>query len=270
MPELPEVETVRNQLKKLVLNRKIVNVTSNYEKIFNGNINELKNVLINNEIIDIERYGKYLVFILKDDHVLISHLRMEGKYFLKDESEEINKHEHIVFHFDDLKTLRYHDTRKFGRMDLRTKTNYLITDPLNKLGKEPFYLTKEELFNTLQKKNVEIKVALLDQNIIAGLGNIYVDEVLFLSKIHPLRKSKDISIEEADEIIKNSIEVLNKSIKLGGTTIKSFSVGNIDGLFQHQLLVHTKVGKPCPVCGNTIEKIRVGGRGTYVCTNCQK
>lgn len=270
MPELPEVETVRRQLKKLVLNKLIVGVTSNYDKVFNGDIKELEEVLVNNEIIDVERYGKYLVFILKDNHVLISHLRMEGKYFVRNESDEVNKHEHIIFHFNNNQNLRYHDTRKFGRMDLRTKDNYLKIDPLHKLGSEPEFMKDGELYNLLNKKNVFIKVALLDQTIIAGLGNIYVDEVLFLSKIHPNRRTNEITLKEANFITKNAKLVLDKATKLGGTTIKSFSVGEVDGLFQNELLIHTKVGEPCPVCSSEIIKIKVGGRGTYVCNNCQK
>lgn len=270
MPELPEVETVRNQLKKIILNKKIINIDLLYEKIFNGEVNDLKDALINNEIIDIERYGKFLVFILKNKYNLISHLRMEGKYHIRNNQDEIDKHEHVIFYFDDLTNLRYHDTRKFGRMDLRTKDEYLKVPPLSNLGKEPKELNYKDFYNILKKKNVAIKTALLDQSIIAGIGNIYADEILFLSKIHPTRRTNEISEVEAKNLIENSIKVLNKAIKLGGTTIHSFSATEVDGLFQNELLVHTKENEQCVKCNTTIIKTRVSGRGTYICENCQK
>ena len=112
---------------------------------------------------------------------------------------------------------------------------------------------------------------MLDQSIIAGIGNIYDDEILFMSKIHPLRKGSDISLEECDTIIKNTRIVLEKAIKLGGTTIKSFtSSEGVHALFQNELLVHSKAGDKCPECSNIIKKIKVGGRGTYFCEKCQK
>ena len=139
MPELPEVEVVRQQLKQKVLNKKIIKVESLYDNIFNGNISDLKSHLENNMFIDVERYGKYLVFILSNDEVLISHLRMEGKYQIRNSSDKIDKHEHIIFHFEDNTSLRYHDTRKFGRMELRKKDSYLDVLPLSQLGNEHKY-----------------------------------------------------------------------------------------------------------------------------------
>lgn len=269
MPELPEVEVVRRSLKNQILNQEIKAVDLLYESIFIGNPEELKKALIGSKFIDILRYGKYLVFVLDNDFMLISHLRMEGKYLIR-EDEQVLKHEHVIFTFENSKTLRYHDTRKFGRMELRTKENYLITNPLAKLGKEPANLTGDELYMKLQKTKRPIKVALLDQTIIAGLGNIYVDEVLFLSKLRPETISSTISLKKAKEIVEHAVIVLNKAIQLGGTTIYTYSATDIDGLFQNELLVHTKAGELCPVCQTIIEKIKVGGRGTYVCRNCQK
>lgn len=271
MPELPEVEVVRKQLKNLVLNKKIANITSEYTKIFNEDFNLVKESIVGSKIIDIERYGKYLVFILSNEFNLISHLRMEGKYFVKEQNEPIDKHEHVIFHFDNGETLRYHDTRKFGRMDLRTKDNYLKVNPLFKLGKEPKDLTGEELYEMLNKKTTFIKVALLDQEIIAGLGNIYVDETLFMSKIHPERRSNTISIDEANLIVHSAQKVLAKALELGGTTIRSYTSSlGVTGRFQNELQVHTKEGELCTLCGTVITKLKVGGRGTYVCSNCQK
>ncbi|MDY0278161.1 MAG: DNA-formamidopyrimidine glycosylase [Acholeplasma sp.] len=272
MPELPEVEVVRTQLEKVVLNKQIIGFDVYYPDIFNGDINRLREVLIGNEVIRMERYGKYLVFIFKNDDVLISHLRMEGKYLVRriEDEKHLSRHDHLVFKFDDGMELWYHDTRKFGRMDLRKIDDYLLTKPLNALGNEPKNMQEGELYRKIYKKNVPIKVALLDQSNIAGLGNIYVDETLFLSNIHPERKANTITKEEADFITLNAVKVLDKALKLGGTTIRTFAAGDIHGRFQNELLVHTKANMPCPVCNTIIKKIIVGGRGTYFCEKCQK
>lgn len=269
MPELPEVETVRNSLKQLVLNETITDVEVFYDKIIkNVDVETFKTSLINQTINDIQRLGKYLIFVL-DDYYLISHLRMEGKYYLKD-NNEYSKHEHIVFHLGK-KTLTYADTRKFGTMNLLSKDIDIYKEiPLNKVGLEPFNenFTLEYLEEKFKNSKRPIKTSLLDQGIVAGLGNIYVDEVLFLSSLNPNKPTNEISKEEIKMIIESSIKVLNKAIKLGGTTIRSFTVNHdISGKFQNELLIHTK--KECPTCNRKVVKIYVGGRGTYYCEFCQ-
>lgn len=205
-----------------------------------------------------------------NDHYLLSHLRMEGRYYVKTLNEEISKHEHISFVFDDFE-LRYVDTRKFGRMYLLDKEKVFNSKPLNELGLEPWdkKLTKEYLKEKLKYKKLPIKSVLLDQTIITGIGNIYDDEILFLSKISPLRVSNLLSDKELNDLIINTRLVLEKAISLGGTTIRSYeSSKGVHGQFQQELLVHTK--DICPNCKSKITKIRVGGRGTYYCEFCQK
>ena len=234
---------------------------------------EFKDKIKNQKIHDVNRIGKHLIFIL-DDYVLLSHLRMEGKYYLIDNNEldeKQNKHKIISFLLDDNKMLLYHDVRKFGKMKLLSKDNYMKDETLSKLGKEPFSISKEELFNKINKSNKPIKEIILDQTIMAGLGNIYADEVLFLSKLNPLKKGKDISLEMCQIIIDNSIVVLNKAIEAGGSTIRSYHSGNnVDGRFQNELNVYGKKGEKCPCCNSSIEKMAVGGRGTHYCPVCQK
>jgi len=270
MPEGPEVEVVKRQLEAIVLNRKIIDFSCFHEKILVGKFQDFFNILVNNHFTQIKRYGKFLVFYLNSNHVLISHLRMEGKYHLKNSLDEKNKHEHVIFTFDNLETLRYHDTRKFGRMILQKKDEYFNLPPISNLAKEPEKILLDDFYNKIKNRKRPIKASLLDQSVIAGLGNIYVDETLFLSKIHPLEESSLISRKQAADIIKNADYILKKSIGLGGTTIKSFSATNIHGKFQNELLVHTKKGMKCPVCSNKIVKIVVAGRGTYICENCQE
>lgn len=274
MPELPEVETVRNVLKLWVNGKKIKDSFIYYNNVLENIVfNEFKAKIINQTIYDVERIGKHLIFVM-DDYVLLSHLRMEGKYYLIENDindEKINKHKIISFLLDDGRTLLYHDVRKFGKMKLLSKDDYMKDETLAKLGKEPFSITKEELFAKIKNSNKPIKELVLDQTNMAGLGNIYADEVLFLSKINPLKKGKELSLNDCKIIIDNSIIVLNKAIEAGGSTIRSYHSGNnVDGRFQNELNVYGKKGEKCPVCKTSIEKIVVGGRGTHYCPNCQK
>ena len=275
MPELPEVETVKNILKKDIVNKKIDKIDVNYFKIIKNVSKDLFiNSLIGQSFIDVNRRGKHLIFELYD-YYMVAHLRMEGKYFLMHD-EPFNKHDHIIFYFEDGSNLRYNDVRKFGTIHLFDKNIYKsMSDlykvyPLNVVGLEPFDsdMSVNYLCNHFKKKiKTPIKTVLLDQSIIAGLGNIYVDEVLYLSKIHPLKIASKITESEAKAILDSSIKVLNKAIELGGTTVKSFqSSHEISGRFQNELCVHTK--ELCPL-GHDVKKIKVGGRGTYYCPMCQ-
>lgn len=272
MPELPEVETVRNTLKNFILDKKIIDIKSNYENIIKElDFEEFKYKLLGKSIFDIKRLGKFLLFELEDLY-LVSHLRMEGKYFIKDCNDEIIKHEHVVFYFEDGSTLRYHDTRKFGTMHLRNKEELYNIKPLSSLGYEPFNenLTIEYLNEKLMKTKRPIKTVLLDQSIITGLGNIYVDEVCFDMCVHPTKPACELSSEEISKIKNSSIKILNKAIELGGTTIKSYTSSlGVTGRFQNELMVHQRENEYCHICKEVIIKTKVGGRGTYYCPKCQ-
>ena len=248
MPELPEVETVKEVLKKQVLNQKILDVAVNYPKMIeNMDYLEFIDKLKNQTIIDIKRRGKWLLFEL-NDYYLLSHLRMEGKYYIKHFNDEVTKHQHVIFKFKDFE-LRYNDTRKFGRMYLLNKDKVYNSKPLNELGYEPWDINLNIEYLKLKYKNKKnpIKTVLLDQSIIVGIGNIYDDEILFLSKINPYKKANELNDIELNNIIKNTKVVLEKAIKLGGTTIKTYtSSEGVHGRFQSELLVHTK--EVCPKC----------------------
>lgn len=268
MPELPEVETVRRILERNLINEEINNIDVYYDKVLKEDFKTNLNILKNQKIEKFERYGKYLVIILTTN-VIIIHLRMEGKFYI-DEKAPVSKHEHVVFKFKSGKELRYHDVRKFGTFHLRTKENYLNTYPLNEMGMEPQAIEINDFYEKIVKMNRPIKAILLDQKLISGLGNIYVDETLFRAKVNPKRLGKDITLSEAKLIIKSAIKVLDEAIIQGGTTIKSYTSSlGVTGLFQQYLLVHTKKGEPCPVCGTIIVKDKVAGRGTYFCEKCQ-
>lgn len=273
MPEKPEVITVVNSLKPLLVGKTIKQCNIYWDNIIAYPVSdEFRKEIIDQKINDITTRGKFIVMSLDNDKLLI-HLRMEGKFFFRKKGDSLNKHEHVEFILDDDTSFRFHDVRKFGKMYLISKNDVDNVKPLSDIGYEYYddNLTKEYLYEKIHKKKLPIKTVLLDQSIIAGIGNIYDDEILFISQIHPLRKACDVTIEECDKIIKNTKIVLENAIKLGGTTIKSFtSSEGVHGLFQNQLLVHSKVGNNCPVCCSTIEKIKVGGRGTYYCSKCQR
>jgi formamidopyrimidine-DNA glycosylase len=272
MPELPEVETVKEKLKPRLIDKKIIDVEVLWSNTVVGiDVEEFKNKLKNQIFIDIKRRGKWLVFELTDYYLLV-HLRMEGKFFFKSASEERSKHEHIIFSLDETE-LRFHDTRKFGKMYLLNKDELYSRKPLNELGLEPFDedLTIVYLKNKYQKKTLPIKEVLLDQKIVVGIGNIYADEILFLSNINPYRRAKSLRNRELKAIIDNTRNVLKRAIEAGGTTIRTYvSLDNKKGTYQDELMVHGQAGHPCKVCGTIIKKEFVGGRGTYYCPVCQK
>ena len=272
MPELPEVETVKETLKLKIIGKQIKDVKIYYDGIVAyPEIKEFSKQIKNLTIKDINRRGKWLMFDL-DKYYLLSHLRMEGKYFFKNKEDKLDNHEHVVFTLDDEEQLRYRDTRKFGKMYLIKKDDINEIGPIKDLGLEPWddNLNISYLKDKYKNKRLPIKTVLLDQSIIVGIGNIYADEILFLSKINPLTKCCDLSDDDLENIIKYTKEVLEKAIKLGGTTIRTYtSVDGVHGRFQNELLIHGKDKGVCPNCGQAVSKIKVGGRGTYYCNNCQ-
>lgn len=273
MPEKPEVITVCKALKRKIVSKTIKRVDVYWDNIISmPDINDFKEKLINQKILNITTRGKFLLFILTD-YVLLVHLRMEGKFTFRNTLDELNKHEHVVFTFDDNTQMRYHDVRKFGKMYLSLPDRLYIDTPLKDLGYEfdDKKLTSDYLIDKFKKKYKFIKSVLLDQSIITGIGNIYDDEILFMSRINPYKRACELTEDECADIIKNANIVLNKAIKLGGTTIKSFtSEEGVHGLFQNELLVHGKKDSLCPVCNCKIIKDKIDGRGTYYCSNCQK
>ena len=273
MPELPEVETVKETLKRKVIGKKINRVIVRYPNIVEEpSVDEFKNLLVGQTINDFSRRGKWIIFHL-DNYYLLSHLRMEGKYFLKNIDDEITKHQHVIFEFTDNTSLRYQDVRKFGKMYLITKDKLEECKPIKELGLEPWSkdLSSSYLKEKYLDKKIPIKSVLLNQSIITGIGNIYADEILFLSKINPYKKPKELSNTELNNIIKNTKEVLEEAIKKGGTTIRSYtSDEGITGMFQNDLYVHQREGEKCRICNSIIIKDKIGGRGTYYFPKCQK
>ena len=273
MPEKPEVITVARSLERELLGKRIIDCNIYWNNIIASPKKEEFIANIKNQMIhSISTRGKFLVFEL-DHYSLLIHLRMEGKFLFRKDSDLIEKHEHVEFILNDGERLRYHDVRKFGKMYLIPINDTYQVKPLVELGYEynDKNLTKEYLYDKIKSKNIPIKNILLDQSIIAGIGNIYANEILYMSKINPNRKGYKISKRDCQNIIDNTRIVLEKAITLGGTTIRSFtSSEGVHGKFQNELLVHGKNNSICNMCGSIIKKIQIGGRGTYYCPNCQK
>ncbi len=273
MPEKPEVVTVVKVLQKHIVGKTITDCKVYWDRMIETpSVNNFIEQIKNQTIESIHSRGKWIVITLTKN-VLLIHLRMEGKFFFRETTVPRNKHEHVVFTLDQKEEMRFSDVRKFGKMLLLDKTTYTKQEPLLSLGYEydDPRLTTDYLKERFASRKVPIKTALLDQSIIAGIGNIYDDEILFLSKISPLKEAKQLSKKDCQSIIDNTKLVLEKAIALGGTTIRSYtSEEGVHGRFQNSLLVHGKENASCPVCKSTIIKIKVGGRGTYYCPTCQK
>lgn len=273
MPELPEVETVRRGLVSLVVGKTIREVDVLWPKIIEmPEVDEFRNDLVGETIEEVSRRGKYLIFHFTH-YDMVSHLRMEGKYEFFSETTPLNKHSHVRFIFTDGSELIYNDVRKFGRMSLVKKNAGLLYKGIQQLGPEPtdedFDLV--EFAKRLKKAHTMIKPLLLNQKIVAGLGNIYVDEVLWLSKIHPEQPANTLKSEEIKVLHQAIIAVITKAKEAGGTTIRTYlnALGEA-GHFQQELNVYGQTGTPCPRCGTPIAKMKVAQRGTHYCPHCQQ
>lgn len=272
MPELPEVETVRKGLVQLVKGKEISNVIVDWGRIIESpEVDEFIHTLVGQTILDVDRRGKFLIFKLSQND-MISHLRMEGKFEYHSQTDDIQKHTHVRFQFTDGTELRYLDVRKFGRLSLEEKDHGEDYKGIKKLGPEPILpdFDLEVFKQQLKKKHRAIKPLLLDQTLVTGLGNIYVDEALYQSCIHPEQIASKLTDNEVETLHQSIIDVLATAVEAGGTTIRTYKNALGDaGNFQVYLSAYGKQGEPCKRCGHTIEKIKVAQRGTHFCPVCQ-
>ena len=270
MPELPEVESIARALRlgghTLPLpGRSIQSATLHWPRHIECPApRSFKQQIRDQQILAVQRRGKYLIFPL-DHGTLLIHLRMSGDLYMKYAHEERSPYEHTIFHLDQDMELRFRDSRKFGRV-------YLVEDPdaiLGKLGPEPLdsAFTPQALAKKLASHHRQLKPLLLDQSFLAGLGNIYTDEALHLARLHPLRRSDSLSSREAHALFSALQRVLKQGLEHNGASIDWIYRG---GEFQNHLRVYQKTGEPCPNCRTPIERIVVGQRGTHYCPVCQQ
>ena len=272
MPELPEVETVRRSLQPFLIGHRIIEVT---RIAWPGTIaepspEEFSARMEGREIVAIDRRAKYLIIHLDQDEALVVHLRMTGQLTVVEAEAEPDKHTHVVLRLDTGQQMFYRDTRKFGRMWLLDREGLAALD--RKLGPEPLddALTAEAFRALIRRRKGRLKQLLLDQAVIAGLGNIYVDEALWLAQLHPLATVGMISDAQIDALYAAIREVLASGIDKRGTTFSNYRDAlGAKGSNQNYLNVYNRANQPCLRCGSSIEKIVVVQRGTHICAYCQ-
>lgn len=273
MPEMPEVETVRRGLNQIATGKQIIGIDVNYGKTIENDVEKFREALVGQTIERVDRRGKYLLFRFTNNLTMISHLRMEGSYFAQKTGAPVDKHTHVIFHFADGSDLCYRDTRKFGRMHLVTTGTEMNYGGLKTIGPEPteqdFHLDYFE--KILHKSRGKIKPFLLNQKHVAGLGNIYVDEVLWMSRINPEQPANTLNHEQAKRLRQNIIDEIATATKHKGTTVHTYknAFGDAGG-FQDYLQAYDHGGERCPRCGTKMIKIKVAQRGTTYCPHCQE
>jgi len=270
MPELPEVETIKNELMPHVVGRRVAGVTLGWEGIVKQpSPEDFCARLVGQGVTWISRRGKYLIFSLSSGEALIIHLKMTGSLLLNHASDEPDKFIRAILHLDNNYQLRFRDPRKFGAMWLVADANSVV----KKLGPEPLEedFTAQALAERLDSRKAPIKPLLLDQNFIAGIGNMYADEALYDAKIHPLRTASSLSQQEIKRLHKAISEVLWAAIGNKGASVENyFRPGGGLGTAHFKFRVaHGLGGKFCLRCGTPIERIVVCNRGTYFCPKCQ-
>ncbi len=271
MPELPEVETCRQGLIPHILHHTISNVI-----VRNPNLRwpipaKLKHHLQHQKITAITRRGKYLLFTLSSSATLLLHLGMSGRIRIVPIETPIQKHDHVDIILDNGTCIRFNDSRRFGSL-LWTDADPMQHSLLIQLGPEPLEanFNANYLHTILIKRSQAIKLAIMDSHTVVGVGNIYANEALFLSGIHPHRPAKSLTKNECQHLVKNIKKVLQAAIKAGGTTLRDFiSVDGKPGYFQQTLLVYGRAGEPCTQCGTVLQESRLGQRSTVFCLTCQ-
>jgi formamidopyrimidine-DNA glycosylase len=266
MPELPEVETIKRELEKAVVSKKIVDVIVNNAKVIRepkkeGFVKELKN----NTIKEIIRRGKLLIFILSSGKSLTIHLKMTGQLIYPG-SGKISK---VSFKFSNGKLLDFNDSRIFG--ELRIVDNWQDLKFIKELGPEPFALTNDKFSGILKKRKTKIKILIMDQKIISGIGNLYANEALFRAKIDPRKPANSLSKKEAKKLFAEIKKVLSEAIKYGGSSVDQYvRVSGKPGDYVQFHQVYDRKDEPCYKCKGKVKRISLGGRGTYFCPYCQK
>ena len=267
MPELPEVETIKNELAPWVVGQSFTKVTiSDARLVCGGSVQEVRRGLVGHKVENLERRGKYLIFHLSNGRSLIIHLRMTGSLLL--DPKEVDRYDRAVFHLSNRHRFVFNDRRRLGVMWLVDNAETVVC----KLGPEPLdrSFTADVLRQRLSRHHSPIKAALLDQHIIAGVGNMYADEALFAACIHPLRKADELSSKEVRTLHNNIRRILRAAIGSKGASVDTYvrPEGEL-GTAHFDFKVAHKGGEPCPVCGCPVERIAVQNRGTYFCPQCQ-
>jgi len=269
MPELPEVETVKNELAPHLLGRKFTDITILWDKVIKQpSVEDFRSRLVGQEITGLSRRGKYLTIHLSSGDLLVIHLKMSGSLLISKDASAPPKHTRAIIHLDKGTNIFFRDPRKFGAMWL-VKESSSVT---GKLGPEPLEasFTPQVLAKLLLNRKAPIKALLCDQSVIAGIGNMYADEALFCARIHPLRQGGSLSPDEIERLHHAIQQVLRTAIgNKGASIVNYYRPSGETGTAHFEFKVAHQGGKTCPVCSSPIQRIRVRNRGTYFCPKCQ-
>lgn len=270
MPELPEVETVVRDLRASLVGRTITGVHLDWPRsIASSSPAEFAKALAGRRVRTVGRRGKYVVIGLDAGHLLI-HLKMSGRLLMVPYDAPADKHVHVTFDLDNGMELRFQDVRKFGRVYLVAE----VSEVTSALGPEPLsdQFTLDLFRHLLERRTGRLKSLLLNQEFLAGLGNIYADETLFAARLHPLRKANTLTPLEQENLYHAIRTVLRQAVASRGTTLTDGGYTDTDGqsgAYQLQIAVYGQTGNPCPRCGTPIERIVLGGRSSHFCPRCQ-
>jgi formamidopyrimidine-DNA glycosylase len=271
MPELPEVETIRRGLNRLIVGRKILAIVTDSPKQVRPSLDQVKKVAVGTKIKKIERRAKIIQIFLSNQQILAIHLKLTGRLLVRKKGTPPDDWQHVTFSLSGQRELRFCDLRKFGWIKL-LKDKKELKKLFSEFGPEPLDSLDLRKFKTiLASSSRPVKLVLMDQKKISGIGNIYANDALFLAKIDPRRPSKKISDQEAKKLYQAIEKVLQAGIKYRGASDQYYldALGK-KGAYQEHFLTYGRQGKPCLDCGGTIKKIKLGGRGTFFCPRCQK
>ncbi len=270
MPELPEVETVVRDLRPMICGRRITSVTSSRKRLRLPWRDAWNEAIIGQRVKAIRRRGKWIIVDLNSGDRLLAHLGMTGQLIVAAPMAPRQAHTHLVFGFGSGSELRFRDVRRFGSVRLVPRTQDIDALIEEKLGPEPWDVATEQWHHDIRRSRRSLKAILLDQRMIAGVGNIYADESLFVAQLPPNQRGEKTTLEQTERLRIAIVRVLDQAIAARGSTIRDYIGGSgLRGRFQMQHQVYRRAGKPCVVCGALIQCTRMAGRSTHWCPNCQ-
>ena len=276
MPELPEVETVRRGLGHLVRGFRITEVEELHERVRKPSSLAPLSAIRGARIIDFHRRGKFLWFELDRPEVLVAHLGMSGQFLIHSGNRPPARHIRARFNLTKgfrTRELIFNDQRTFGWLSIEEAENGIPTS-VQHIARDPFdsEFNRDEVVANFRKRNIRIKSALLNQEIMSGVGNIYADETLWRAKIHPEQLTSELSRRRVESVIQNAIEVMGEAIEHGGTSFDDMyiNVNGESGFFDQSLSAYGRTGQPCSRCGTPIRRIIVGQRSSHFCPRCQR
>ena len=273
MPELPEVETIKNDLRAATIGRRIERAEVRDSRVVRHTVNSgFDHAIAGERIADVGRRAKYLLFRLSSGRYLVIQLLITGQLLLADSDEPLRRATRLILHLDDGRQLRLVDNSHLARVHLVEPDELDSKLHMDELGPEPLgaEFTPERLVELLRGRGATIKSLLLDQHVVAGLGNIYADEVLFKARLHPAEPAKNLSPDQIRQLYRAIRETLREAIAYRGTTTRNYlDASGRKGGYQRRLLVFRRQGQPCEGCPGQVQKITVAGRQTFICPSCQ-